>query len=160
MAKSTGSYSNLFTIPTWPTDTLGTVNRVFVFAWARYANRNWRSLAHLGEEVQISRSWLRQVLRHSSIAQQVIILDCPGADTLADWLEDLQISAEQGQCLIAAASPFTEPERFAQALLETLSAADFQTGLSVAGWIAQLQQALSGAAITPHVWLSGTQGPD
>ncbi len=112
----------------------------------------------LGEEVQLSRSWLRQELRRSGIAQKIVVLDCPGASSLFDWVEDLQLGPEQGQCLIAAASPTEEPELFSQALLKTLAAADPQVGLPVAGWIAQLQTTLIGTGITLHVWLSGTQG--
>ena len=112
----------------------------------------------LRDEVQISRSWLRQVLRRSPLTQQVVILDCPGADDLADWVEDLQIGLEHGQCLIAAAAPENEPEAFAHVLWETLSAADSQAGLPIAGWIAQLQRKLAGTGICLHTWLSGSQG--
>jgi WD40 repeat protein/uncharacterized caspase-like protein len=116
------------------------------------------SLLVLGEEVRLSRSWLRSALRRSNIAQQVIILDSPGAWNLADWVEDLQMQSERGQCIIAAASPKSEPDTFARALLETMIASDRQMGLSVASWIAQLQVYLSESAIKPQIWLSGTQG--
>jgi WD40 repeat protein/uncharacterized caspase-like protein len=116
------------------------------------------ALLVLGEKIRLSRSWLRQMLRRSAIAQQVVILDCPGAWNLADWVEDLQIQSERGQCLIAAAAPKSEPETFAQALLATMTSADRASGLSVAGWIAQLQKYLSESDISPHIWLSGTQG--
>ncbi len=112
----------------------------------------------LGEGIQLSRSWLRQELRRSQIAQKIVVLDCPGASSLADWVEDLQLDPEQGQCLIAAASGAQEPDRFSQALLKTLAAADPQVGLPVAGWVAQLQSNLAGTGITLHVWLSGAQG--
>ncbi len=108
--------------------------------------------------VQLSRSWLRQELRRGGIAQQIVVLDCPGASSLFDWVEDLQLGSEQGQCLIAAASSIEDPERFAQALLKTLEAADQQVGLPVAGWIAQLQVELAGTGIIPHIWLSAVQG--
>lgn len=108
--------------------------------------------------VQLSRSWLRQELRRGGIAQQIVVLDCPGASSLCNWVEDLQLGPEQGQCLIAAASTLEEPERFAQALLKTLKAADRQVGLPVAGWIAQLQVELAGTGIIPHIWLSAVQG--
>jgi WD40 repeat protein/uncharacterized caspase-like protein len=116
------------------------------------------SLLVLGEEIRLSRSWLRSALRRSTIAQQVIILDSPGAWNLADWVEDLQMQSERGQCIIAAASPKTEPDTFAGALLETMVASDRQMGLSVASWIAQIQVYLSETAIKPQIWLSGTQG--
>lgn len=112
----------------------------------------------LRNQVEISRSWLRQELRRSPVARQVIILDCPGAQTLANWVEDLQIGSGQGQCLIAIAAPEDNPDWVVQALRDTLFAADPQTGLSIAGWIAQLQARSAEAGITPYVWLSGTQG--
>jgi len=112
----------------------------------------------LGNGIQISRSWLRQELRRSGVAQQIVVLDCPGASSLADWVEDLQLRPEQGQCLIAAAAPAQQPELFAQTILETLISADQQVGLPVAEWIAQLQLNLAGSGINLHVWLSGIQG--
>jgi WD40 repeat protein/uncharacterized caspase-like protein len=116
------------------------------------------SLLVLRDEARISRSWLRQELRRSTIARQILILDCPGAVCLDEWVEDLQTATGRGQCLIAAAAPNADPDAFAQALLETLTAADPQTGLPIAGWIAQLQGCLAAIGITPYVWLSGTQG--
>ncbi len=108
-------------------------------------------------ETRIARSWLRQALRHSQMTQQIIVLDCPGATTLSEWIEELQLGNDQGQCLIAAASPTTESEKFAQILLETLKVGDRPVGLPAAGWIAQLQIALAGE-LPLHVWLSGAQG--
>jgi WD40 repeat protein/uncharacterized caspase-like protein len=107
---------------------------------------------------EISRSWLRQELRRSPVARQVLILDCPGAVNLEDWIEDLQISPERGQCLIAVAAPASTPDWFAQVLLETLNAAELQSGLSMAGWIAQIQARAAEAGVTLHLWLSGSQG--
>jgi uncharacterized caspase-like protein/energy-coupling factor transporter ATP-binding protein EcfA2 len=109
----------------------------------------------LEEGERITRSWLRHALRHSEIAQQIVILDCPGAEDLPEWIEELQ--REQGQCLIAAASPRSEPELFTRSLIETLNRAENQSGFPVAAWITQLQLALAGK-IPLHVWLSGTQG--
>ena len=111
----------------------------------------------LGDGTRIARSWLRQELRRSQITQQIVVLDCPGATSLMEWVEDLQLGNNQGQCLIAAASPATESEKFAQILLETLKVGDLQVGLPAAGWIAQLQIALAGE-LPLHVWLSGAQG--
>ncbi len=111
----------------------------------------------LGDDLRLSRSWLRKTLRHSQ-AQQIIVLDCPGANLLSEWVEDLQLGLEQGQCLIAAAATSEEPEVFAQALLKTLETADGQVGLTVAGWIAQLQVELAGTGIIPDIWLSAVQG--
>lgn len=109
----------------------------------------------LGEGERITRSWLRTALRQSEIAQQIVILDCPGADTLPEWVEELR--REQGQCLIAAAAPRNEPELFTRSLIETLNRAENQSGFPVAAWITQLQLALAGK-MSLHVWLSGTQG--
>ncbi len=110
------------------------------------------------DEVEISRSWLRQALRHAQVSRQVVILDCPGAVSLSEWVEDLQLGPDRGQCLMAAASPEECPEQFAQILLDTLAAADPQVGLPIAGWIAQIQLQLSETAMTPYIWLSGSQG--
>ncbi|WP_448268711.1 nSTAND1 domain-containing NTPase [Nostoc sp. DSM 114159] len=112
----------------------------------------------LGENIRIKRSWLKQQLRLCN-AQQIIILDCPVANTsLQDWVEDLQIDSHQGQCIIAYASPADAPERFAQKFLDTLMAATQTDGLSAAGAIAQLQLSLAGSGVTLYIWLSGTQG--
>ncbi|HTL89489.1 MAG TPA: caspase family protein [Leptolyngbya sp.] len=112
----------------------------------------------LGEGVQISRAWLRQELRRSRLAQQVVILDCPGAIDLEDWLDDLKIESDYGQCILACASPSDDPELFAQVLLEALIAANPQTGLPIATLLAKLQTNLDGLGLTCHLWLSGTQG--
>jgi WD40 repeat protein/uncharacterized caspase-like protein len=111
----------------------------------------------LGDGVQLSRSWLRQELRRSRATQQIIILDCPGATSLSDWLEDLQLGSDCGQCLLAAAPPSTDPDAFSQILLDMLQANDTPSGLPVAAWITQLQVALAGA-MPLHVWLSGAPG--
>ena len=112
----------------------------------------------LGDGTRLSLAWLRQALRQSSRVQQIIVLDCPGADSLAQWIEDLQTGSEQGQCLIAASAPSTQPEQFTEAILETLTQTEFQAGLTVAAWITQLQRSLAGTSIEPHIWLSGVQG--
>ncbi|MBW4476845.1 MAG: caspase family protein [Tolypothrix brevis GSE-NOS-MK-07-07A] len=112
----------------------------------------------LGEDIRIKRSWLKQQLRHCS-AKQIIILDCPGsAASLQDWVEDLQIDSQEGQCIIACASLASSTEKFAQTLFDTLTAAAEADGLSAAGAIAQLQLQLAGSDIPLYVWLSGTQG--
>ncbi|MBW4635225.1 MAG: caspase domain-containing protein [Iphinoe sp. HA4291-MV1] len=116
----------------------------------------------LGDETRLSRSWLRQELRRAQKTQQIIVLDLIISDSSVatspeNWIEDLQCSAEYGQCLIAAATPAHEPELFSQTLLETLIAANPQVGLPVAKWITQLQMLLQAKGINLHVWLSGTQ---
>jgi WD40 repeat protein/uncharacterized caspase-like protein len=115
----------------------------------------------ISEDIWLSRSWLRQQLRRSPIAQQIIILDFPVISTavsaLKDWVEELQLDSEQAQCIIAATSPKNNSELFAETLINTLKSAAQPAGLSVAGWITQLQIQFA-AQIQLHFWLSGTQG--
>ena len=112
----------------------------------------------LADDTRLSRSWLRQVLRNSSATQQIIILDCPGKQNITEWIEDLQLDTERGQCLIAANAPLENSVQFIDVILDTLQDADPKAGLPVAAWITQLQIALAGTDVTPQVWLSGTQG--
>lgn len=113
----------------------------------------------LRDGISLSRSWLRKVLKESRATQQIVILDCPGEEgSLGEWVEDLQLETERGQCLIAANAPLETSSQFTNALLETLQNADSQTGLPIAAWITQLQIAVAGTGIFPQVWLSGTQG--
>jgi len=111
-----------------------------------------------GDGVRLSRSWLRQALRRSSMSQQIVVLDCPEAPALDEWVEDLQLNSERCQCLIAAAATANDPEQFTRALLTSLQDADPQVGLPVASWIAQLQVELAETEISPYVWISGVQG--
>ncbi|AFY99664.1 caspase family protein [Calothrix sp. PCC 6303] len=111
----------------------------------------------LGDGVRLSRSWLRQELRRCSNAQQIMILDCPGATSLEDWLEDLRLGSQQGQCLIAAASPDEDPDFFAKVIFNTLSTANSHLELPIAAWVNQLQKPLQEKGIDVHVWLSGCQ---
>ncbi|WP_036485796.1 caspase family protein [Myxosarcina sp. GI1] len=106
--------------------------------------------------VSLSRSWLRQALKNSRAVHQIVILDCPEANTINEWIEELQL--ERGQCLIAANALSQDSEQFTRILLETLENADSQSGFSVAALIAQLQVALADTKIIPQIWLSGTQG--
>ncbi|WP_017652542.1 eIF2A-related protein [Fortiea contorta] len=115
----------------------------------------------IAEDIWLSRSWIRQQLRRSQVAQQIIILDFPVISTaisaLKDWVEELQLDSETAQCIIAATSSKNDSELFAATLINTLKSAAKSAGLSVAGWITQLQ--VQFAAQTPlHFWLSGTQG--
>ncbi|MEA5571235.1 eIF2A-related protein [Calothrix sp. UHCC 0171] len=115
--------------------------------------------AVIGDDIWLSRDWLRQQLRRTKVSQQVIILDCQAVEKLdiQEWIEDLQINSETGTCIIAAIAPPNAPELFVKALTETLQAASQPVGLSAAGWITQLQINLAGR-LPLHVWLSGTQG--
>ncbi|MCU0566973.1 MAG: caspase family protein [Oculatellaceae cyanobacterium Prado106] len=112
----------------------------------------------LKDGVELSRSGLRQMLRKSAIARQIVILDCPGAAHLDEWVEDLQIATGRGQCLIAVASPADDPQWFSHMLLDMLKSADPQVGLPIAGLIAQIQTQAISAGRVAHVWLSGSQG--
>ena len=107
------------------------------------------------EGVQVRRSWVRQALRDSKVSQQIVVLDCPGAEDLEQWIEDLHADDDRGQCLLAAASDLSAPQLFSQALLDSLAAADPQVGMPAAGWITQLQGRLAMSGITPHFWLTG-----
>jgi len=140
----------------------------------------WEGLV-LGEDIRIKRSWLKQQLRRCR-AKQIVILDCPIVETqssppsphtphtppsqgearrvasLQNWIEDLLLDSQQGQCLIACASPPEESERFAQTFLDSLMTADVTSGMSAAGAIANMQLSLAGTGIPLQVWLSGAQG--
>ena len=107
----------------------------------------------VGENICLSRDWLRQQLRHSSCLHLIIILDCPDSKTyISDWVDDLQIDTEKGLCIIAGASANND---FANSLIETLSSVDSYTGLTAAGWLTQLQV----KSLAPlYIWLSGVQG--
>jgi uncharacterized caspase-like protein len=111
----------------------------------------------LGNGARLSRSTLRQELRRAASSKQIIVLDCPEADTLENWIEDLQFGMENGQCLIAAAASASEPEAFTRAVFETLSQANPQVGLPIASWISELENISIAKGIKLHTWLSGTQ---
>lgn len=112
----------------------------------------------LQDGISLSRFWLRKVLQSSHAKQQIVILDCPGTDCLEDWVEDLRLETDRGQCLIAANASLDCSQQFANLVLETLQNTDSAAGLPIAAWISQLQVALAGTGITPQIWLSGTQG--
>jgi WD40 repeat protein/uncharacterized caspase-like protein len=112
----------------------------------------------LQDGISLSRFWLRKVLQSSRANQQIVILDCPGTHSLEDWIEDLRLETDRGQCLVAANAPLNRSQQFADLILETLRNADTEMGLTIAAWISKLQVALAGTGITPQVWLSGTQG--
>ena len=134
----------------------------------------------LPEETVISRTWLKQRLRATNTAQQIVVLDCPESDDLEEWVEELSSAgtAEQSVainntlgglaadsaraiahnkelCVLAAASPSTSVNTFSQAILDTLLESDSTAGLPVAGLIVQLQGRLALARIASYFWLSG-----
>ncbi len=108
--------------------------------------------------IAISRSWLRQELRRSQLAQQIIILDGHGTGSIQEWIEELKLSSDHGQCLLGAMLSDEQPELLAQTLLESLIAANPQAGLSGAQWLSLLQTNCEHLGITFSGWLSGTQG--
>jgi uncharacterized caspase-like protein len=115
----------------------------------------------LGDGVYLSRSYFRKILRQAQKAQQIVILNLVSPDsnlsTAQNWLEDLQCSAEYGQCLIITQTSFDKSEVFSQILIESLASANSQLGLPVAKWITQLQKLLQGKEINLKTWFSGTQ---
>ncbi|BAZ08295.1 WD-40 repeat protein [Calothrix sp. NIES-4071] len=115
----------------------------------------------LSDDVWLSRDWLRLQLRRSSVSQLILILDClvvePKNIELQEWIEDLQVSTDKGLCIIAGVTSESLPEAFVTALINTLQSTPQSLGLSVAGWISQLQLYLAGA-LPLHIWLSGTRG--
>lgn len=107
-------------------------------------------LLRLGDEAgaeAISRSWLRQRLRHTA-AQQVVILD---GQYDADWVDDLQLNADGSQAILAGFAP---ENQFASQLLASLTAPEPESGLSIAGWIAQLQRQAADTDLVLLTWLS------
>ncbi|PSB08499.1 hypothetical protein C7B62_16480 [Pleurocapsa sp. CCALA 161] len=121
-------------------------------------NESGESWLILQDGMSLSRFWLRKVLQSSHATQQIVILDCPGTDCLAEWVEDLRLETDRGQCLIAANASLDDSQQFANLVLKTWQSADSTAGLPIAAWISQLQVALAGTGITPQIWLSGTQG--
>jgi uncharacterized caspase-like protein len=115
----------------------------------------------LGDGIYLSRSYFRKILRQAQKTQQIVILNLVSPDsdlsTAQNWIEDLQCSAEYGQCLIFAQTSFEKSEIFCQTLVQSLAAANPQLGLPVAKWITQLQKLLQDKDINLKTWFSGTQ---
>jgi uncharacterized caspase-like protein len=116
----------------------------------------------LGEDVTITRSWLKKQLCRSK-SQQIIVLDSlvisdTDALSLRDWVEELQLGIDEGQCLIAAASPLQDFDKFTTTIIQILSKSTRLSGLTAAGWITQLQLELADSQIKLYILLSGSQG--
>ena len=115
----------------------------------------------LGGGVNLSRSYFRKILRQAQKTQQIVILNLVSPDsnlsTAQNWIEDLQCSAEYGQCLIVTQTSFDKSEVFCQTLIESLASVNPQLGLPVAKWITQLQKLLQSKDINLKTWFSGTQ---
>jgi len=112
----------------------------------------------VAEETRLSRSWLRQQLHRAKVTQQIIIINCNGTPNLADWIEELKLGTDYGQCLLVASTGNEASERFTQAIIDTLTQADPKTGLAVASWIYQLKAHLAETTIQLDIWLSGGRG--
>lgn len=117
----------------------------------------------------ISREWLRKIVHHSQVTQQIIILDLLNGDRIKEWLEELRLEYDRGQCIISyerqqeqrSPSEINLRERiqqFSRTLVSTLQTCNSETGLSAAAWISQLQVELAGSDLIPQIWLSGTRG--
>lgn len=116
----------------------------------------------LSEDIVLNRAWLRKQLRRCP-SQQIIILDCPiqpgtKIASVRDWVEELQLGLDAGQCLIAAAAPPHQHERFAAYLFASLNQGIQPAGLTAASWITQLQVDLASSEIQLYFWLTGSQG--
>ncbi|MGK7893531.1 MAG: caspase family protein [Xenococcus sp. (in: cyanobacteria)] len=117
----------------------------------------------------ISREWLRKIVHQSRVTQQIIILDFLNGDRIWEWLEELRLEYDRGQCIISyerqqelhSPSEMNLRERiqqFSRTLVATLQTSNSETGLSAAAWISQLQVELAGSDLIPQIWLSGTRG--
>ena len=117
----------------------------------------------------ISREWLRKIVHQSRVTQQIIILDFLKSNQIKEWLEELRLEYDRGQCIISyerqqeqhSSGEINLRERiqqFSRTLVATLQKSNSETGLSAAAWISQLQVELAGSDLIPQIWLSGTRG--
>ncbi len=106
--------------------------------------------------VNLSRAWLGQQLYQSSHNQQIVIIDAPGADSMAEWVETLK-RISGNLCIIGCAAPLDDPELFIQVLIEALISAAPQVGVPVVSLFTRLQATLDALGVPCHLSLSGTQ---
>ncbi|OCQ97742.1 hypothetical protein BCD64_06500 [Nostoc sp. MBR 210] len=112
----------------------------------------------LADDTVIHRAWLRKQLRLCK-SQQIIILDCPFPDNnIRDWVEELQLGTDAGQCLIGSTAPDNANETFAKTLLDIFNQDKQSSGLTAASLITQLQINLASSEVKLYFWLSGSQG--
>ncbi|WP_062293731.1 GUN4 domain-containing protein [Nostoc piscinale] len=112
----------------------------------------------LADDIVIHRAWLRKQLRLCK-SQQIIILDCPFPNSnIRDWVEELQLGTDAGQCLIASTAPDNSSEIFANTLLDIFNQDKQSSGLTAASLITQLQINLASSEVKLYFWLSGSQG--
>ena len=140
------------------TEAEGSIDTALLYLRGEIATEETAESLILGDNIRLSRFWLKKILQNSRATQQIIIFDCPGSNSLVDWIEDLQLETDRGQCLIAASASLDNSQQFAEVVLETLQNVDNAMGLPIAAWISQLQLALAGTGIVPQVWLSGARG--
>ena len=122
------------------------------------------SLLNLATGIKISRSWLRQQIKNSTVAQQIIIIDCFGQESLQSWLDEFNLETletnseiKPGQCLIAGIAAQDTPEIFAKTLLTTLKQSNYSMGFSASTWITQIKQQLP-RNVWHDFYLSGIRG--
>lgn len=112
----------------------------------------------LNKEVLLPSAWIRQQLRNANLGQYILVLDTYGTGSIEEWLEELKLHTESGQCLIGVINPEEDLELFSQILPASLIRANSQAGLSVAQWLPNLDNNCSQLGVTLKTWLSGAQG--
>jgi uncharacterized caspase-like protein len=106
--------------------------------------------------VKLSRTWLGQKLHQSSHHQQIVIIDAPGADLMAEWVDALKLLSGN-LCIIGCAAPIDDAELFIQVLIEALISAAPQIGVPVVSLFTRLQTTLEALGVPCYLSLSGTQ---
>ena len=110
----------------------------------------------INQGVKLSRNWLGQKLSQSSHNRQIVIIDAPGADSIADWIDPLK-RLSGNLCIIACAAPLDDPELFIQVLIEALISTPPQVGVPVVSLFTRLQTTLDTLGVPCYLSLSGTQ---
>jgi uncharacterized caspase-like protein len=106
--------------------------------------------------VKLSRNWLGQKLYQSSHNQQIVIIDAPGAESMAEWVDTLK-RLSGNLCIIGCAAPLDDTELFIQVLIEALISAAPQVGVPVVSLFTRLQTTLDALGVPCYLSLSGTQ---
>jgi uncharacterized caspase-like protein len=108
------------------------------------------------KNVKLSRAWLGQQLHQSSQNQQIVIIDAPGADSMAEWVDTLK-RISGNLCIIGCAAEIDDAELFIQVLIEALISAAPQVGVPVVSLFTRLQTTLDALGVPCYLSLSGTQ---
>jgi uncharacterized caspase-like protein len=106
--------------------------------------------------VKLSRNWLGQKLHQASHNQQIVIIDAPGAESMAEWVDTLKLISGN-LCIIGCAAPIDDAELFIQVLIEALISAAPQIGVPVVSLFTRLQTTLDALGVPCYLSLSGTQ---